>query len=311
MRAAAQQWFASHSTRASDWPVDRLQELKGTRTVAVVIPARNEAATIGEIVGVIRSGLVDATGLVDELVVMDSRSTDDTGRLAAAAGARVHRVDGVRADLGGYAGKGEAIWKSQFVTDSELVIFIDGDLTQWGLHFVTGLLGPLFERDEVVLCKGFYDRTFTDDPGGESVNGGRVTELVARPLINLFWPDVAAVVQPLGGEWGIRRTHLASLPIPVGYGVEFTTLIDTWTRRGLGALAQVDLGARGHTHQSVHDLGVMAAEILAAAGRRLGASTPALDTAGELSQFQREPGHSWVDRDVPVAERAPLDSMEG
>jgi glucosyl-3-phosphoglycerate synthase len=306
MQSAAKQWFAASTSHATAWPLERLRESKGTRRIAVVIPARNETATISEIVSAIHSGLVLDAGLVDELVVMDSRSTDDTAERAAAAGAQVHNVDQVRPDLGAYAGKGEAIWKSQFVTDADIVVFVDGDLTQWGLHFVSGLLGPLLEDEQVLLCKGFYDRSFTGDGAGGSITGGRVTELVARPLLNLFWPELAAVVQPLGGEWAIRRELLSALPIPVGYGVEFATLVDTWAARGLSALAQVDLGERGHSHQSVHDLGVMAAEILTVAGRRLGVAPVA---AGELAQFQRVPGSDWVARTVPVDERPPHSTM--
>jgi glucosyl-3-phosphoglycerate synthase len=302
MQSSARQWFAASTSPASAWPLQRLRESKGALRIAVVVPARDEAATIGEIVSAIYRELVVDAGLVDELIVMDSRSSDDTAKRAAAAGAVVHSVDHVRPDLGAFAGKGEAIWKSQFVTEADVVVFVDGDLTQWGLHFVTGLLGPLLDQPQVLLCKGFYDRSFTGDVTGETVTGGRVTELVARPLLNLFWPELAAVVQPLGGEWAIRRSLLSTLPIPVGYGVEFATLVDTWATHGLAALAQVDLGERGHSHQSVHDLGVMAAEILTVAGRRLGVPPVAAD---ELAQFQRVPGSDWVARTVPVHERPP------
>lgn len=300
MRPPAQQWFQRRTHRSDHWTIDDLLAAKGERRIAVVVPARNEAATIGAIVAAVQAELVVASALVDELVVMDSRSDDDTADRAAAAGARVHSVDAVRADLGQFAGKGEAIWKSQFVTDSDILVFIDGDLTEWGLHFVTGLLGPLLAEENVRLCKGFYDRRFQGDPADESVTGGRVTELVARPLLNLFWPELAAVVQPLGGEWAIRRSLLAELTVPVGYGVEFATLVDTWARYGLDALAQVDLGERGHTHQSVHDLGVMSAEIVTVAARRLGLEPR---ETGELAQFQRSPDPGWRVRTVPSVER--------
>jgi glucosyl-3-phosphoglycerate synthase len=306
MQSAARQWFAAGTSPATDWSLERLHDRKGAHRIAVVIPARNEAATIGEIVSAIYRELVVNADLVDELIVMNSRSTDDTAQRAAAAGAVVHNVDQIRPDLGVHPGKGEAIWKSQFITEADVVVFIDGDLTQWGLHFVTGLLGPLLDDEQILLCKGFYDRSFTGDGTGESIAGGRVTELVARPLLNIFWPDLAAVVQPLGGEWAIRRSLLSTLPIPVGYGVEFATLVDTWAAHGLAALAQVDLGERGHSHQSVHDLGVMAAEILTVAGRRLGVAPVA---AGELAQYQRIPGSDWVARTVPVDERPPHQSV--
>ena len=268
--------------------------------MAVVVPARNEAPTIGAIVTAVQAELVAATGLVDELIVMDSRSSDDTAARAAAAGARVHEVDAIRPDLGAYAGKGEAIWKSQFVTDSDIVVFIDGDLTEWGPHFVTGLLGPLLDEPEVQLCKGFYDRRFRGDPADESVTGGRVTELVARPLLNLYWPELAAVVQPLGGEWAIRRALLADA---AGAG-RLRRRVRHPDRHldaghGLAAIAQVDLGERGHTHQSVHDLGVMAAEILTVGRPPARADAPtSRRTAGPVRPHRRDPG--WRVRTVPT-----------
>lgn len=269
--------------------------------VAVVIPARNEAGTIGDVVGQIHRELGD---VVDELVVMDSLSTDDTARLAAAAGAQVHSVAQVRPDLGVQAGKGEALWKSLFVTTASNLIFIDADLHQWGTHFVTDLLRPLQENPELLLVKGFYDRLFDDQPEavGHAPQGGRVTELVARPLIALRWPELADVVQPLAGEWAIRRSLFETLPVPVGYGVELASLIDTYTRYGRGAITQVDLGTRGHRHQNIHDLGVMATEILAVADRRSALSVP---SELMLRQFHRESPGNWRDRPVPMGERPP------
>ncbi|HEX3791703.1 MAG TPA: glucosyl-3-phosphoglycerate synthase [Pseudonocardiaceae bacterium] len=302
MDAQARSWFEACTSDAADWPLDGLLAGKGDQRVAVVIPARDEQPTIGTIVSVIRRALMDDAALVDELVVLDSRSTDDTAAVAAAAGAQVYAVDDIRPDLGCHAGKGEAIWKSQFVTTADIVVLIDGDLTQWGPHFVTGLLGPVFADENVLLCKGFYDRSFADASGVSGTAGGRVTELVARPMINISWPELAAVVQPLGGEWAMRSSLLRSLRIPVGYGVEFGTLVDTWALHGLGSIAQVDLGSRGHSHQGMPELGAMAAEIMQVAGHRLGLSTR---SSGAIAQFDRDvPGH-WVDRPVPSVEREP------
>jgi glucosyl-3-phosphoglycerate synthase len=275
---------------------------KGAQRISVVIPAKDEAATIGGIVSAIRRELMDAVALVDELVVIDSDSTDDTGALAAAAGAQVYAAAEVRPDLPGYRGKGEALWKSQFVTSGDLLVFIDADLTEWGPHFVTGLLGPLLTDPEVRLVKGFYDRLLDDGSGRPGLEGGRVTELVARPLLALHWPALREVVQPLAGEWAIRRNTFAALPVPVGYGVEMSTLLDVHRTYGLAAIAQVDLGARGHSHQSVHDLAVMAGEILAVAQRRL---DHALPEQAELRQYQRNSASPWRTRSVPLTERPP------
>lgn len=302
MHQSAAAWFERGTSSSSDWPLDRLLADKAPTTVSVVIPARNEAATIADIVGRIRSDLVDA-GLVDELVVMDSDSSDDTADLARTAGATVHATKSVRPELGSHAGKGEALWKAQFVTSGDVLVFIDADLTGWGTHFVTGLIGPLLTSPSTALVKGFYDRVLDDGSSGPvTPQGGRVTELVARPLLNLYWPTLASVVQPLAGEWAIRRSVFEQLSVPVGYGVEFAVLLDVVSGLGLDAVAQVDLGARAHSHQSVHDLGVMAAEILAVAHRRLGLADPA---DPELWQFHRGALPPWRGRPVPVTERSP------
>jgi glucosyl-3-phosphoglycerate synthase len=302
----AADWFKRATSRSDDWPVADLLAAKGSTTVSVVIPARNEAATIGGIVAGIRAELMERHRLVDELVVIDSDSSDDTATLAQAAGAVVHPARSVRADVGAFPGKGEALWKSQFVTSGELLVFIDADLTQWGTHFVSGLLGPLLTAPHVALVKGFYDRVLEDGSSAHAPQGGRVTELVARPLLNLRWPALAGVVQPLAGEWAVRRSVFEALSIPVGYGIEIAVLLDVYAGAGLAGIAQVDLGSRAHVHQSVHDLGVMAAELLAVAGRRLGLTEVASD---ELWQFDRSATSPWRSRAVPVAERPPATSV--
>lgn len=302
---AAAAWFGSHQSAAEDWPVAGLLDRKQAQgtSISVVIPARNERASVGAVVAGIRSALMTEQPLVDELVVIDSLSSDGTAEAARAAGAVVASVADIRPDLGVRAGKGEALWKSLFVTSGELLVFVDADLTEWGPHFVTGLLGPLLADPDVQLVKGFYDRLLDVAPGTRSSEGGRVTELVARPLLATRWPQLAAVVQPLAGEWAIRRSLFSGLPVPVGYGVELATLLDTWRRHGLGAIAQVDLGARGHRHQSVHDLGAMAVELLQVADRRSGLGAAAGSV--ELAQYDRAAASSWRRRDVAVDERPP------
>lgn len=299
---------------SADWTLERLLAAKvsGGHRVSVVIPARDEAATVGDVVAQIRASLVDDAGLVDELVVMDSLSADETARVATDEGAVVHSVETVVPELGVQAGKGEALWKSLFVTSGDVLAFVDADLVDWGVHFVTGLVGPLLTEPETQLAKGFYDRLF-DDSAAPSADkrpqGGRVTELVARPLLSLRWPQLADVVQPLAGEWAIRRSLFERLPVPVGYGVELATLLDTWTRYGAPAIAQVDLGRRSHRHQAVHDLGVMATEIIAVADRRFELDyTEGMD-AIQLRQYDRSAPGNWVSRSVPVAERPPAETV--
>jgi glucosyl-3-phosphoglycerate synthase len=245
---------------------------------------------------------------VDEVVVIDSDSSDGTAAVASAAGATVHRARDIAPELGGYPGKGEALWKSLFVTSGDLLVFVDADLTRWGPHFVTGLLGPLLADPGVLLVKGFYARIASDP--SVSTEGGRVTELVARPLLSLWWPELSGVVQPLAGEWAARRELMESLPIPVGYGVELSTLLDTAARHGLDRIAQVDLDARAHKHQADHDLALMAAELMAVAERRRGQARPG-PAGPRLQQFVREEDGRVhpVDRPVPVVERPPVASL--
>lgn len=248
----------------SDWSLESLVELKGATTVSLVVPARNEAATVGAVVSRLREALVETVALVDEVVVIDSDSSDATYDVASGAGAVVHRSRDVRPELGTYPGKGEAMWKAQFVTRGELLVFIDADLVDWDTHFVPGLLGPLLTAPEVALVKGFYER-----PGDDGLQGGRVTELVARPWIALHRPELAGLVQPLAGEWAVRRSLWTSLPVPVGYAVELAALVDTVDALGPGAVAQVDLGFRSHSHQALLDLGAMATQILGAMESRV------------------------------------------
>ncbi len=209
----------------------------------------------------------------------------------------VYRAGEVLPSAGSFPGKGEALWKSLLVTKGDLLVFIDADLTRWGPHFVTGLLGPLLADEQVQLVKGFYTRVRTESDGSTSTEGGRVTELVARPLISLWWPELAGVVQPLAGEWAARRSLMESLSIPVGYGVELATLMDTSARYGLDAVAQVDLGSRAHRHQANHDLALMAAELLrggrAARARRSASSRPA-DRCSGSSCARRRPGPAGI-----------------
>ena len=295
---------------ASDWTRERLEAIKDDSTLAVVIPALNEEGTIAQVVSAIAAELGE---LVDELVVMDSLSSDSTAEVAANAGARVHSVADVRPDLGVHSGKGEALWKSQFVTSADVVAFIDADLTEWGTHFILGVVGPLLAHPRVALCRGFYDRVLDID-GDVTLEGGRVTELVARPWLTLFRPELGAIVQPLAGEWAIRRNVFEQLHVPIGYGVEFSTLLDVYDEWGIDSIAQVDLGRRAHRHQNIHDLSVMAVEILATAERRRArtAGPTVTDAFSADVQLARLSEHRrWSYRAVPVIERLPASTLIG
>ena len=284
--------------------MSRLLAAKGETSVSVVLPALNEAATVGRIVERIRRDLVERHRLVDELVVMDSGSTDQTIEVAKAAGAVVVRREDVLPQFPPRDGKGEVLWRSLAATTGDVLVFVDSDLRDFTSSFVTGLLGPLLCDETVHFVKATYDRSLTAGETELPAGGGRVTELVARPLLALHWPVLSGFVQPLGGEYAARRSLLERLPFACGYGVEFGLLVDTHRLVGLDAMAQVDLSRRKHRNSDLHKLGRMAAEILQVAERRLGRSVtdPLL-----LTQFSRAgEGYRIVDNDMTEHERPPM-----
>lgn len=308
-------WLSRRTSRTEDWELERMVEQKAGRRVSLVLPARDEAATIGRIVAVVREALVDRTGLLDEVLVVDSRSQDATAEVAAAAGATVVGQDSVMSDLAPAHGKGEALWKGLAASTGDLVAAIDADLRDVEPGFVTGLLGPLLDDPGVAFVKGFYHRPLIGDGTVDVDGGGRVSELVARPLLNLAWPQLAGFVQPLAGEFAARRELLEAIPFATGYGVELGMLVDVLDRVGLDAMAQVDLGVRVHRHHDLQALGRMSAQIQLAASARLarqGILTRVPETT-TLVQFRRPstPGPAGLDRevvetDVAVEERPPL-----
>ncbi|MET7637318.1 glucosyl-3-phosphoglycerate synthase [Streptomyces sp. NPDC005438] len=274
MLPEVRRWLTERSWSVTDRSTEQLLAAKraaGPRgTVSVVLPALNEEHTVGDIVTTIRQRLMtDTCPLVDELVVMDSGSTDHTAKVAAEAGARVVARDEVLPGLPAHPGKGEVLWRSLMATRGEVIAYVDADLRDFSPAFVTGIVGPLLTDPGLQLVRATYDRPLELDGVPLTERGGRVTELVARPLINLHWPRLAGFVQPLGGEYAARRELLERLPFPVGYGVELGLLIDSLHLVGLDALAQVDVGTRRHRHQDDQALGRMAAAIYQTARRRL------------------------------------------
>lgn len=310
------QWLNRRNGSASDWPARKLLEYKAGTRVSVILPARNEEATVGDIVRTVSRELVDRVPLVDEIVVVDSRSTDDTARVALEAGARVVDPDDTLPGLPRMSGKGEALWKSLAATDGDVLVFVDADLKDFPAHFVSGLLGPLLTDPTVAYVKGFYERPLIYDGQPASEGGGRVTELVARPLLNLYWPLLAGFVQPLSGEYAGRRDALERVPFVSEYGVELGLLVDLLGLVGLDGLAQVDLGKRVHSHQSTEALGRMSGHILQAAWARLekeGRVTPGeRPIHSTLAQFRRVDGvHELREVDVSIAERPPIVTVPG
>jgi glucosyl-3-phosphoglycerate synthase len=254
-----------------DFDAAQLAEQKARQghVVSVCLPARDEAATVGVNVELLRRSLVEAVGLVDEILVVDDHSSDGTASVAAAAGARVVAVDDVLPELGPGEGKGEALWKSVAAADGDLIVWCDADITDFGPRFVTGLVGPLLTRSDIAFVKGFYDRPVAGSPHG----GGRVTELMARPVIATLFPHLTSIVQPLAGEYAGRRSLLERLPFVQGYGVDLGLLVDIAEQEGTEAIAQVDLGTRRHRNRPLDELGPQALAVLQTALRRAGASS--------------------------------------
>jgi glycosyltransferase involved in cell wall biosynthesis len=267
----ATDWFTRRTYHHRDYDPRRLVEEKQRQghRISLCIPALNESSTIGGIVRSVRRHLIDRIPLLDELVVMDSNSADGTAERAAEAGALVIQDREVRPDLEPMYGKGEAMWKSLFATTGDLVAWLDADIRNFHPRFVYGVLGPLLTDPSVGYVKGFYERPVMDGDRLTGLGGGRVTELMARPLLNMFWPHLAGVVQPLAGEYAGRRSLLEQVPFFTGYGVEIGMLIDVADRFGIDAIAQVDLERRVHRNRDLADLSRMSFAVLQTAMRRL------------------------------------------
>jgi glucosyl-3-phosphoglycerate synthase len=261
---AVGEWLESRCFSGRDYSVEALLEAKSA-SVGVVLPAREVAATIGPIV----EGLLPLreAGLIDQLLVVDADSRDGTASIAAEHGAEVVPESALSAELGPCLGKGDAMWRAARAVDQELLVFLDGDTVGFTPDFVTGLLGPAFNAG-AKLVKGAFKRPFSVNGSVRPDEGGRVTELVARPLINLWFPELAGFAQPLAGEQVIERSLFRRLSVPVGYGVEIAMLIDCLRLAGLDSIAQVDLGTRQNRHQPLTALSAMALQLLSAAERR-------------------------------------------
>jgi glucosyl-3-phosphoglycerate synthase len=309
MREDVRHWFEQRTSRAADWQASKLVDVKGDTRVSVVLPALNEQETVGAIVSTIRTRLVERHGLIDELVVMDSGSTDGTYDAAVEAGAKVVRREEVLGEFEPLPGKGEVLWRSLAATTGDILVFVDSDLHDFTPNFVTGLLGPLLTNPSVQLVKATYDRHLTHGETIMPAGGGRVTELVARPVINMHWPELAGFVQPLSGEYAARRELLEQLPFPTGYGVEIGLLVDALRLVGLDGLAQVDLSRRKHRNQEIGKLGRMSSEILQVAFERLRREgrLQMLPVETELTQFERsEDDYVLLTLDMEPSERPPL-----
>jgi glucosyl-3-phosphoglycerate synthase len=310
------EWFGNRTFHYSQFePVAGLRQARersGT-TVSVCLPARNEAATIGQIVRVLRRSLVERSRLVDEIVVVDGGSGDDTAAIAKAEGAVVYSEHDVLPEEGPGSGKGEGLWKSLHVCEGDLICWIDADIRNIHPRFVYGLLGPLLSDPGIAYVKAFYERPIRERNALRATGGGRVTELLARPVLNLFWPQLAGLVQPLSGEYAGRREVLEQVPVFSGYGVELGLLIDIARHAGIEAIAQVDLERRVHRNQDVQALSRMSFGILQAALTRLADegravpgtwSTTLLQFGNRLREYHIEP------QEIATVQRPPMATLD-
>jgi glucosyl-3-phosphoglycerate synthase len=310
------EWFGNRTFHHSQFePPAKLRAAKERLrlSVSVCLPTRDEAATVGGIVRNIRRNLVERARLVDEIVVMDAGSGDDTAAIAQAEGARVFFEHDVLPGEGPGSGKGEALWKSLHACQGDLICFVDADIRNFHARFVYGLLGPLLADPEIQYVKAFYERPIRERNALRATGGGRVTELLARPVINLLWPELAGVVQPLSGEYAGRRETLEQVPFFSGYGVELGLLVDIAARFGVDAIAQVDLDRRVHRNQDMQALGRMSFGILQAVFLRLaeeGRSAPG-NFATTLVQFSAQPyEHQPEPREIVTSRRPPIVTVD-
>ncbi|MDD5676397.1 MAG: glucosyl-3-phosphoglycerate synthase [Kiritimatiellae bacterium] len=258
-------------------------------TISLCLPTFNEEKTIGKEITVLKSELMSRYPLVDEIAVMDSGSTDKTCEVARAFGAEAYLASDILPEAGARKGKGENLWKAIYQLKGDIIVYVDADINNIHARFAYGLIAPLLLKPEVKYVKAFYDRPLTVAKGMRVSGGGRVTEILIRPLFSLFFPDLTAIIQPLSGEYAARREVLESIPFPIGYGVETAHLIDVYRLWGLQAFAQTDLDQRIHRNQSTQALGKMAFGILQtflSRARSMGLVTKIPDPSQVLRQFQ-------------------------
>lgn len=296
-------WLGGQTWHRPTWTVAELAAAKAGRTISVVLPALNEEATIESVIDSITPVVGD---LVDELIVLDSGSTDDTEIRAITAGARVVTREQALPEVAPLPGKGEALWRSLAATTGDIVVFVDSDLIDPDPMFVPRLVGPLLTEDDVHLVKSFYRRPLKVGDSEDATGGGRVTELVARPLLAALRPELSCVLQPLGGEYAASRELLTSVPFAPGYGVEIGLLVDTYDRLGLGAIAQVNLGVRAHRNRSLTELGAMSRQVVATLLSRCGIG----DSGAPLTQYLAGPD-GYLAHSVPVSleDRPPMNTL--
>lgn len=261
----SEQWLAERTFHHSNfWDIKWLVEEKQRQglSISLCLPTLNEEKTIGQEIVILKAELMDRYPLLDEIAVVDSGSSDKTCEIAASFGADVYIAAEHLAECGAHRGKGENLWKALYLLRGDIIVYVDSDIKNIHPRFVYGLVGPLIQDPDVHYVKAFYDRPLAFSEGLRPTGGGRVTEILIRPLFSLFYPELAAILQPLSGEYAGRRSILEQIPFPVGYGVETAMLIDIYRRLGLYAFAQTDLDRRVHRNQETIALGRMSFGVL-------------------------------------------------
>ncbi len=292
-----------------------LKEKKGVR-ISLCFPTLNEEATIAKEIVIMKSELQLRFPLLDEIAVIDSGSTDNTRGIASDYGAEVFLAEDILPNLEPYKGKGENLWKALHALKGDIIVYIDADIKNIHHRFAYGLIGPLLTRDDIKYVKAFYDRPLALDPTKvKSSGGGRVTELVVRPLFSLFYPELSQFIQPLSGEYAGYREILEQIPFPIGYGVETSMLLDIYDRWGMEVMAQVDLEKRFHRNQNTQSLGRMAFGIMQTFFRRMeaeGKLTLHTEMFDSMNQYlMEEEGYRSSATAIQSRERPPMITVPG
>ena len=310
-------WFAENTYHTREFMnLDRLVKLKEDQGVSIslALPALNEEQTVGKVIQTVKTALMDQIPLLDEIVLIDSGSEDQTREIASDLGIPVYIHQEILPQYGAYTGKGEALWKSLYVVNGDIIAWIDTDIKNIDPRFVFGILGPLLDSPNICYVKGFYRRPLRQGDKMVAGGGGRVTEITARPFINLFFPELSGLIQPLSGEYAGRRSALEKLPFFTGYGVETGLLIDLLEKYSLEAIAQVDLLERIHHNQPLPSLSKMSFAIMQVVFSRLEErhNVHLLEQANltmNLIRFSKRRGYFLDQDEIHEYERPPMESI--
>ncbi|WP_269523369.1 glucosyl-3-phosphoglycerate synthase [Coraliomargarita parva] len=313
MSSKIEKWLETNTFHHGEfWDILKLvktKEEKGLK-ISLCIPTLNEEKTIGKEIVIFKSELMERYPLIDEFAVIDSGSEDRTLEVAASFGADTYSAADILPEVGDKRGKGENLWKAIYQLKGDIIVYVDADIKNIHPRFVTGIVAPLINNETIKYCKAFYDRPMAYSSGIRASGGGRVTEILIRPLFSLFFPELTALIQPLSGEFAVRREVLERIPFPIGYGVETAHILDVYKEWGLEAFAQTDLDQRIHRNQSTNALGKMSFGILQTFLNRL-KSYEMVDRLPDMAtiyrQFQAEGNrYEQLTREIVEYERPPM-----